>query len=140
MAAEPGPGCTQRRARSGRGEMPGPGAGVVAAQGSSPGRADAPSAPRREGLGRADAGEEGRARGEPGWSCTGRGPGPRAAPGATTAPRAGGSGTPRGGREPWWADAMAGRAEPDRPRTPRRADAMTTPSRTGPRAPGRTAL
>jgi hypothetical protein len=40
-AAEPGPGCVQRRARSGRGGgMPGPGVGAVAAQGSSQGRVD----------------------------------------------------------------------------------------------------
>jgi hypothetical protein len=63
----------------GWGGMPGPGAGAVAAQGSSPGRVDAPSAPRREGLGRADVGE-GRAR-------THRGRRGRAAPRPKQGPR-----------------------------------------------------
>jgi hypothetical protein len=94
------------------------GRGRARGSGESPGWADAPSAPRREGLGRADAGEEGHAEGEPGRSCTGAGAGTTRRAGRHHRAEGRGSGTPRGGREPG------------------RADATAAPSQTRPRAPG----
>jgi hypothetical protein len=111
-----------RRGRRGRvGELAGVG-GRERAGAGEPGRADA-SAPRREGLGRADAREEGRAGGEPGRSCTRAGAGTTRRAGRHHRAKGRGSGTPRGGREPGRADATA---------VPRPA----APSQTGPRAPG----